>query len=61
MRTPPTTLSPRGTTYLNGKVESVAPKTNLSDVYRPKNAKGPLPTIFWKTPYIELPVMQSKP
>src|SRR6201996_4533425 len=25
-----------------------------TNVYRPKNAKGPLPTIFWKTPYNEL-------
>ena len=25
-----------------------------TDVYRPKNVQGPLPTIFWKTPYNEL-------
>src|ERR1700733_12724140 len=31
-----------------------------TDVYRPKNAKGPLPTIFWKTPYNELE-MKSGP
>jgi putative CocE/NonD family hydrolase len=24
-----------------------------TDIYRPKDAKGPLPTIFWKTPYNE--------
>jgi predicted acyl esterase len=31
-----------------------------TNVYRPKNAKGPLPTIFWKTPYNELE-MKSGP
>lgn len=31
-----------------------------TDIYRPKNAKGPLPTIFWKTPYNELE-MKSGP
>ena len=25
-----------------------------TNIYRPKNAEGPLPTIFWKTPYNEL-------
>lgn len=25
-----------------------------TNVYRPKNANGPLPTVFWKTPYNEL-------
>lgn len=25
-----------------------------TNVYRPKDAKGPLPTILWKTPYNEL-------
>lgn len=25
-----------------------------TNIYRPKNAKGPLPTILWKTPYNEL-------
>lgn len=25
-----------------------------TNVYRPRNAEGPLPTIFWKTPYNEL-------
>ncbi len=29
-------------------------KALATDIYRPKGARGPLPTIFWKTPYNEL-------